>query len=230
VAAVAGGAGGIGRAICEALMAAGARVVSVDRAGQPGPAGTATIACDLTTSDDVRAALESVVREHGRLDVVVHAAGITRDGFLAKLSDEDWDSVLATNLTSGFYLVRSAMPALREAGGGSIVLVSSINGERGKAGQANYAASKAGLIGMSKSIARELASRGITVNVIAPGFIETDMTSVLSEEIRKGALSQIPLSKFGQGEDIAAAVAFFASSEASFITGQVLAVDGGMSM
>jgi len=147
-----------------------------------------------------------------------------------RMSSDDWDVVLQTNLKGAFNFTRAVLRSMVKQRSGRIINISSVSGLIGLAGQANYAASKAGLIGMSKSIAREVASRGITVNVVAPGFIETDMTSVLNEEIRKGALAQIPVSRFGEGADIAAAVAFFAGSEASFITGQVLAVDGGMSM
>jgi len=162
--------------------------------------------------------------------VLVNNAGITRDTLAMRMSSEDWDIVLDTNLKGAFNFTRAVLRPMVKQRGGRIINISSVSGLMGLAGQANYAASKAGLIGMSKSVARELASRGITVNVVAPGFIETDMTAVLGEEVKKGALAQIPQARMGAGEDIAAAVAFLASAEAAYITGQVLAVDGGMSM
>jgi len=241
VAVVTGAGRGIGEAIAKRLAAEGAKIAVVSRTESNSERTAAAInegatdtakpyAVDVADFDAVQKLGEQIIADFGRCDVLVNNAGITRDTLAMRMSSEDWDVVLQTNLKGAFNMTRALLRTMVKQRSGRIINISSVSGLMGLAGQANYAASKAGLIGMSKSIARELASRGITVNVIAPGFIETDMTSVLSEEIRKGALSQIPLSKFGQGDDIAAAVAFFASSEASFITGQVLAVDGGMSM
>jgi len=241
VAIVTGAGRGIGEAIAKRFAAEGARVAIVSRtesnsvrtadainATDPGVAKP--YAVDVADFDAVQKVGEQILAEFGRCDVLVNNAGITRDTLAMRMSSDDWDAVLQTNLKGAFNFTRSVLRAMVKQRSGRIINISSVSGLMGLAGQANYAASKAGLIGMSKSIARELASRGITVNVVAPGFIETDMTSVLSEEVRKGAMAQIPLSRFGAGDDIAAAVAFFASQEAAFITGQVLAVDGGMSM
>jgi len=238
---VTGAGRGIGEAIAKRFAAEGARVAIVSRtesnsvrtadainATDPGVAKP--YAVDVADFDAVQKVGEQILAEFGRCDVLVNNAGITRDTLAMRMSSDDWDAVLQTNLKGAFNFTRSVLRAMVKQRSGRIINISSVSGLMGLAGQANYAASKAGLIGMSKSIARELASRGITVNVVAPGFIETDMTSVLSEEVRKGAMAQIPLSRFGAGDDIAAAVAFFASQEAAFITGQVLAVDGGMSM
>lgn len=230
VALVTGGGGGIGRAVGVLLSACGARVASLDRADRPGPDGSLSLACDLSRSEEVQAAVERVATTLGRLDLLVHCAGRTCDGLLVRLSDEDWRAVMAANLDSAFYLLRAATPALRAAGGGSVVLVSSINAERGKAGQANYAASKAGLIGLTKSVAKEYGSRGLLVNAVAPGFIDTDMTSALPEEARTAMLGGIVLGRFGRPEDVAGAVLFLASDLAGYITGQVLVVDGGLAV
>ena len=180
--------------------------------------------------DQCQAFIQKVIDEFGRIDILVNNAGITRDGLLMKMSEEDFDQVIETNLKGAFHTIRFASRQMLRQKSGRIINLSSVVGVTGNAGQANYAASKAGVIGLTKSAARELASRGITVNAIAPGFIETDMTSVLSEKVKEGAAAGIPLGAFGKPEDVAAAAAFLASDEAGYITGQVLHVDGGMVM
>jgi len=238
---VTGAGRGIGEAIARRLADEGAKVAVVSRSESNSrktsdainaahPDSARPYAVDVADFEAVQKAGEQILADFGRADVLVNNAGITRDTLAMRMSSEDWDAVLDTNLKGAFNFTRSVLRAMVKQRSGRIINISSVSGLMGLAGQANYAASKAGLIGMSKSIARELASRGITVNVVAPGFIETDMTAVLSEEIRKGAQGQIPLARFGAGGDIAAAVAFLASPEAGYITGQVLAVDGGMSM
>jgi 3-oxoacyl-[acyl-carrier protein] reductase len=224
---VAGGAGGIGRAICARLLAAGARVSSVDRERHDPPAGVEPMVCDLTRSSSVNAAVDLVHAAAGRLDVVVHCAGITRDRALVKMSDDEWRDVMSANLESAFYLLRSAGPRLREAGGGSVVLVSSINGERGKAGQANYVASKAGLNALARTAAREWGRHGIRVNVVSPGWTETPMTRALPDELRQRALAETALGRVAQPDDVADAVLFFCTDLGRHVTGQVLRVDGG---
>ncbi|MGE0455064.1 MAG: SDR family oxidoreductase [Vicinamibacteria bacterium] len=227
VALIAGGGGGIGRALGTLLLAAGARVVSLDLDGRPGPPGAVSLACDVTNQEQVEAALGRIVAEQGRLDIVVHAAGVTRDGRLWKLSGDDWRRVMAANLDSAFYLLHAVVPALRAAGGGALVLLSSINGERGKAGQANYAASKAGLNALARTAARELGGFGIRVNAVAPGWVETAMTAALPDELRQKALAETALGRLGSPEDVAGAVLFLCSDLARHVTGQVLRVDGG---
>lgn len=241
VAIVTGAGRGIGEAIAKRFVELGARVAVVSRTeanSQKSADALNTLradsakayAVDVADFDAVQKTGEQILADFGRCDILVNNAGITRDTLAMRMSSEDWDIVLDTNLKGAFNFTRSVLRAMVKQRSGRIINISSVSGLLGLAGQANYASSKAGLIGLTKTLARELASRGITANVVAPGFIETDMTSVLNEEIRKGALSQIPLNKFGQPEDIANAVAFIASPESSFITGQVLAVDGGMSM
>jgi len=227
VALVAGGAGAIGSAVAAQLLASGARVACLDRPDRPGPAGASSVACDLQEPAQVAAAVERVVRDEGRLDMVVHCAGTTRDALLWKLNDADWRAVMGTNLDSAFYLLRCSVPALREAGGGAVVFVSSINGERGKAGQANYAASKGGLNALGRTAARELGRFGIRVNVVAPGWIESPMTAALGDDLRERALAETALGRLGRPEDVAAAVLFLCSDAARHVTGQVLRVDGG---
>lgn len=231
VALVAGGGGGIGRSVVALLAAAGARVVSLDLPGTPEVAAAERIDCDLRDPAAIGAALEAFGSRHRRLDIVVHAAGITRDGVLWKLTAEDWDEVLAVNLGSAFHLLRLAAPVLRATssgkGSGSVVLVSSINGERGKFGQSNYAASKAGLIGLARSAARELGAFGVRVNVVAPGLIATPMTAGLPPEAITRAVTETALGRIGSPEDVAGTVLYLASDLSRHVTGQVLRVDGG---
>jgi 3-oxoacyl-[acyl-carrier protein] reductase len=241
VAVVTGAGRGIGEAIAKNLASEGAKIAVVSRTESNSARTAESInaispdtakpyAVDVADFDAVQKTGEQILADFGRCDILVNNAGITRDTLAMRMSSEDWDIVLQTNLKGAFNFTRAMLRAMIKQRSGRIINISSVSGLMGLPGQANYAASKAGLIGMSKSIAREVASRGITVNVVAPGFTETDMTAVLNEDIRKGAMSQIPLAKFGSVDDISAAVAFFAGAEASYVTGQVLAVDGGMSM
>lgn len=241
VAVVTGAGRGIGEAVARKLAASGAKIAVISRTESNSqktadainashPDTARPYAVDIADFDAVQASMEMILKDFGRADILVNNAGVTRDNLAMRMSSEEWDTVLDTNLKGVFNATRALLRTMVKQRYGRIINISSVSGIMGLAGQANYAASKAGVIGMSKSIARELATRNITVNVIAPGFIETDMTAVLSEDIRKGAQSQIPLNRFGAVNDIAAAVEFFASSDAAYITGQVLAVDGGMSM
>ena len=241
IAVVTGASRGIGRAIAIRLAGEGATVVinyngSKEKAEDvkqeiEGAGGKAAVCqCNVADFDQCQAFIQKVIDEFGRIDILVNNAGITRDGLLMKMSEEDFDQVIETNLKGAFHTIRFASRQMLRQKSGRIINLSSVVGVTGNAGQANYAASKAGVIGLTKSAARELASRGITVNAIAPGFIETDMTSVLSEKVKEGAAAGIPLGAFGKPEDVAAAAAFLASDEAGYITGQVLHVDGGMVM
>ena len=230
VALVAGGGGAIGGAIAARLRDAGARVFCLDLPGRDGPVGTTTIACDLTRSEQVADAVTRIGGEAGRLDVVVHAAGVTRDARVWKLTVEDWETVLATNLDSAFYLLKTAVPLMRRTGPGSIVLVSSINGQRGKVGLAAYSASKAGLDALARTAARELGGFGIRVNAVAPGWIDTPMTARVPEEIRRRAVDESVLGRLGEPDEVADAVWFLASRLGRYVTGQVLRVDGGQHM
>ena len=241
IAVVTGASRGIGRAIAIRLAGEGATVVinyngSKEKAEEvkqeiEGAGGKAAVCqCNVADFDQCQAFIQKVIDEFGRIDILVNNAGITRDGLLMKMSEEDFDQVIETNLKGAFHTIRFASRQMLRQKSGRIINLSSVVGVTGNAGQANYAASKSGVIGLTKSAARELASRGITVNAIAPGFIETDMTSVLSEKVKEGAAAGIPLGAFGKPEDVAAAAAFLASDEAGYITGQVLHVDGGMVM
>jgi len=241
VAVVTGSGRGIGNAIAVRLAKEGARVASVSRTEANAQKTADEInaaradsakayAVDVADQAAVQKAAEQIFAHFGRVDILVNNAGVTRDGLSMRMSMEDWDTVLNTNLKGAFNFIQALMRPMIKQRSGRIINISSIAGLIGNAGQANYAASKAGLIGLTKTLARELASRGITVNAVAPGLIETDMTTVLSVEIRQNILKNVPLGKLGEPEDIAGAVAYLASAEAKYITGQVLTVDGGMVM
>jgi 3-oxoacyl-[acyl-carrier protein] reductase len=226
---VTGGNRGIGLSIATAFREAGDQVAVTYRSGEP-PEGFLGVKCDITDQAQIDAAFETIQEEHGPVEVLVANAGITRDTLLLRMSDEDWDAVIDTNLTGSFRVARRAAKGMLRLRKGRIVFISSVVGVMGSPGQVNYAASKSGMIGMARSIARELGSRGITANVVAPGFIDTDMTAVLPEETQKQYLSQIPLGRFGRTEEIAQAVRWLASEEAGYITGAVIPVDGGIGM
>lgn len=237
VALVTGAGRGIGHAIALRLAREGARVACVSRTEANSHKTAQEIgerakgyAVDVADHAAVQKAAEQILADFERVDILVNNAGVTRDTLAMRMSEEDWDVVLNTNLKGAFNFTQALLRSMIRQRSGRIINISSVVGIIGNAGQANYVASKAGLIGFTKSIAREVASRGITVNAIAPGLIETDMTTVLSDEIRKAILSKIPLGSLGQPDDIASAVAFLASDEARYISGQVLCVDGGMVM
>jgi len=227
VALVAGGSGGIGAATARALAAAGARVVVADLAGRPCPPGAEFLPCDLRVPAEIRGTVDRVRADHGRLDILVHAAGIARDAVLWKMEDADWSEVMEVNLDSAFHLLRASAPLLRATGGGSIVLIASINGERGKFGQANYAASKAGVIALARTAAAELGHFAVRVNAVAPGWIDTPMTAALPAEARARAESESLLGRIGTPDDVARVVLFLATPLSRHITGQVIRVDGG---
>lgn len=238
---VTGGSRGIGRAVCTALAKQGVNVVVNYCHGEAAAAETVALCkaagadavavqADVSTAAGCKALFDAAAAAFGRVDILVNNAGITRDNLILRLTEEDFDAVLDANLKGAFLCMKAACRPMMKQRFGRIICLSSIVGLRGNAGQANYAASKAGLIGMSKSFAKELAARGITVNLVAPGFIETDMTAVLPEKVREGLLSSIPMGKLGQAEDVARAAVFFAQPDAGYITGQVLCVDGGMAV
>ena len=224
---VTGGAGGIGSSIVRTFLDAGASVASLDLPGKAADDRAMALPCDLTDADDLASATERYHQQVGRLDILVHCAGITRDSVLWKLETEAWSEVMRVNLDSAFLLMQKCVPIMRDQDEGSIVLISSINGERGKFGQANYAASKAGLIGLGRTAARELGRFGIRVNIIAPGFIETEMTASLPREVIQTAIDETVLGRAGEPGDVARAALFLVSPMARHITGQVLRVDGG---
>jgi 3-oxoacyl-[acyl-carrier protein] reductase len=237
VALVTGSTRGIGRAIAETLAGAGARVAVVGRDLQRAEVAAAEIgrgakgfACDVSDTAQVGQLVSDVETAFGTLDILVNNAGLTRDNLIMRLKDEDWDAVIDANLRGAFASIRAASRGMMKRRSGRIINISSVVGVIGNRGQANYAASKAGLIGLTKSVAKELASRNILCNAVAPGFIATDMTAALGPEQTKALESQIPLERLGSPADIASAVAFLASDHAAYITGQVLVVDGGMVM
>jgi 3-oxoacyl-[acyl-carrier protein] reductase len=240
VALVTGASRGLGKAIALALAAEGASIAAVARSEEAlkdtveairAAGGTAEpFAVDVADSASVDAAVEKITARFEHVDILVNNAGVTRDGLLARMTGEAWDTVINTNLKGAFHLTRPVGRLMVKQRSGRIINISSVIGLMGNAGQANYAASKAGLIGFSKSVAREFASRGITCNVVCPGFIETDMTKDLGEDLKKKLLERIPLQRLGQAADIAGVVAFLCSPAASYITGQILTVDGGMVM
>ena len=220
---------GIGRAIAEAFVAQGDRVAVTTRNGGA-PDGTLDVRCDVTDHEQVEAAFAQVEEAHGPVEVLVANAGITQDTLLLRMSEDDWSKVIETNLTGSYRLAKRAAKGMLRLRRGRIVFVSSVVGLLGSAGQVNYAASKAGLVGLARSIAREFGSRGITANVVSPGFVDTAMTQVLPDSRKEEILAQVPLGRYGAVEEIAAAVTFLAGESAGYITGAVLPVDGGVGM
>ncbi|MDT9592418.1 3-oxoacyl-[acyl-carrier-protein] reductase [Nocardioides zeae] len=226
---VTGGNRGIGRAIAEAFLAQGDRVAVTTRNGG-GPEGALDVRCDVTDPEQVEAAFATVESELGPVEVLVANAGITKDTLLLRMSEDDWSAVVETNLTGTYRLVKRAAKGMLRQRRGRIVLISSVVGLLGSAGQVNYAASKSGLVGLARSVARELGSRSITANVVAPGFVETDMTEVLTDAQRETIRTQVPLGRYARPEEVAGAVTWLASEQAAYVTGAVIPVDGGLGM
>lgn len=238
---VTGGSRGIGRAVCLELAKGGANVVLCYAGNESAASETVSacealgakalaVKCDVSDGAQVKNLMDEAVKAFGRIDILVNNAGITRDGLLMMMKEEDFDAVISSNLRGTFLCMKAVSRLMMKQRCGRIVNLSSVVGLRGNAGQVNYAASKAGVIGMTKSLAKELASRGVTVNAVAPGFIDTDMTAAMTEAAKTATLAAIPMQRLGKPEDVAKAVAFLASDSAAYITGQVLAVDGGMAM
>jgi 3-oxoacyl-[acyl-carrier protein] reductase len=226
---VTGGNRGIGRAIAEAFLAQGDKVAVTTRSGGA-PDGALDLRCDITDGDAVEAAFKAAEEAHGPVEVLVANAGITHDTLLLRMSDDDWDSVIDTNLTGSFRLAKRASKGMLRLRRGRIIFISSVVGLLGSPGQVNYAASKAGLVGMARSIARELGSRSITANVVAPGYVETDMTAVLTDEQQEAIKGQVPLARYAAPEEVASAVTWLAGDGAAYVTGAVIPVDGGLGM
>jgi 3-oxoacyl-[acyl-carrier protein] reductase len=226
---VTGGNRGIGLAIARAFAEAGDKVAVTYRSGEP-PEGFFGVKCDITDAEQVDQAFKEVEAEHGPVEVLVANAGVTKDTLLLRMSEEDFTSVVDTNLTGAFRVVKRASKLMMRARKGRVVLISSVVGLTGSPGQANYAASKAGLVGFARSLARELGPRNITVNVVAPGFVDTDMTAVLSDERRAEIVAGVPLGRYADAAEIASTVRFLSSDEAAYITGAVIPVDGGLGM
>lgn len=226
---VTGGNRGIGRAIADSFAKAGDDVAITYRSGEP-PQGLLGVRCDVTDPDQVEAAFAEIEQKHGPVEILVANAGITADTLLLRMSDDDWDRVIATNLTGSFRVARRASKGMLRLRRGRVIFISSVVGLLGSAGQVNYAASKSGLIGMARSMARELGSRGITANVVAPGFVETEMTAELPETKRDEYKAHIPLQRYASVEEVAGVVRFLASDAAAYVTGAVIPVDGGLGM
>jgi 3-oxoacyl-[acyl-carrier protein] reductase len=226
---VTGGNRGIGHAIAQAFKDAGDDVAVTYRSGEP-PDGMLGVKCDVTDAEQVDAAFSTIEAEHGPVEILVANAGINRDTLVLRMSDDDWDSVIETNLTGSFRVAKRAAKGMLRLRRGRIVFISSVVGLLGSAGQVNYAASKSGLVGMARSLARELGSRAITANVVAPGFVETDMTAELPEEKRQEYLAAIPLQRYARPDEVAGTAVWLASDAAGYVTGAVIPVDGGLGM
>jgi 3-oxoacyl-[acyl-carrier protein] reductase len=226
---VTGGNRGIGRAIAEAFLANGDKVAVTTRSGGA-PDGALDVRCDITDAAAVEAAFSQIEAEHGPVEVLVANAGVTKDTLVLRMSEEDWSSVIDTNLTGSFRLAKRAAKGMLRLRRGRIIFISSVVGLLGSAGQVNYAASKSGLVGMARSLARELGSRSITANVVAPGFVETDMTAVLTDDQKSTIKTQVPLGRYASPDEIAAAVTWLAGDGAAYVTGAVIPVDGGLGM